>query len=589
MNVLGISGYFHDAAACLVKDGVVIAAVEEERFTRRKHDPSFPIHASAFCLRAGKISARDLDAVVFYESPDIKLDRIWQMAVRSESASGADLLRHIFPRWALHLRTEQLIRRWLRFDGKVSFVEHHLAHAASAFYCSPYKDAAIYTVDGVGEWATSSYGIGRDRKIRLDSEMRFPNSLGLLYSAFTYFLGFEVNDGEYKVMGLAPYGKPTWVDKIRQIATDHGDGSITLDLRYFDFLSRDRMITPRFEELFGGPPRQSESEFTQREWDIAASIQRYTEEVMIAASRHIHKQTGDRYLCMAGGVALNCVANGRILREGPFKDLYIQPASGDAGGSIGAALYYAHAVADQPRPEGGMRSAYLGPEFSNEAIESYLNLLGVPYKRMPDAELLPLVARHIADGKIIGWFHGRMEFGPRALGGRSILGDPRPAEMKDIINAKIKLREGFRPFAPAVLADRSHEYFELESESPYMLLVAQVREDHRHIGAVTHLDGSARVQTVTAESNPRFHGLISEFDKITGVPILINTSFNVRGEPIVCTPDDAYRCFMATGIEYLVLGNCILDKREQPPRTHGAPRAASIAAMAVSPAVYTLV
>jgi carbamoyltransferase len=588
MNVLGISGYFHDAAACLVQDGVVIAAAEEERFTRRKHDPSFPIHASSFCLRSAKLTVDDLDAVVFYESPAVKLDRIWRMAVQSEKASE-EFLRHVFPRWSLHTRTDELIRRWLRYDGRITFIEHHLAHAASAFYCSPFRDAAIYTVDGVGEWATSAWGTGRDRKIRLDAEMRFPNSLGLLYSAFTYYLGFEVNDGEYKVMGLAPYGKPTFVDRIHKVATDHGDGSVTLDLRYFDFVNRERMITDRFEELFGGRPRAAESSFTQRDWDIAASIQRYTEEVMLGAARHIHKQTGDRNLCMAGGVALNCVANGRILREGPYKELYIQPASGDAGGAIGAALYHAHAVHDQPRPEGGMRSAYLGPEFSNASIESYLKLLGVPYKHLPDAELLPLVAQHIADGKIIGWFHGRMEFGPRALGGRSILGDARPPEMKDIINAKIKLREGFRPFAPAVLAHRSPEYFHLDAESPYMLLVAQVREDHRHIGAVTHLDGSARVQTVTAESNPRFHQLISAFDKLTGVPVIVNTSFNVRGEPIVCTPDDAYRCFMATGIDFLVLENCILDKREQPSRATTQPRSASIAAMAVSPAVYTLV
>ena len=587
MNVLGISAYYHDAAACLVKDGVVAAAAEEERFTRRKHDPSFPIHAAAFCLRSGKLTVRDLDAVVFYESPHIKLSRIWQMAVQSES-SGSALLQHIYPRWALHSRTEELIRRWLRYDGAVDFIEHHMAHAASAFYCSPFREAAIYTVDGVGEWATSAWGSGRDRKITLDAEMQFPNSLGLLYSAFTYFLGFEVNDGEYKVMGLAPYGKPTLLDKIHQVATDHGDGSITLDLRYFDFLNRERMITRRFEELFGGPPREKESAFTQRDWDIAASIQRYTEDVMLAAARHVHQQTGDRNLCMAGGVALNCVANGRILREGPFKEIYIQPAAGDAGGAVGAALYHTHATLDRPR-NGGLPNAYLGPEFSNDSVEAYLKLLGVPYKKLPDAELLPLVARHISEGKIIGWHHGRMEFGPRALGGRSILGDPRPPEMKDIINAKIKLREGFRPFAPAVLAHRSPEYFEMECESPYMLLVAQVREDHRHIGAVTHLDGSARVQTVTQESNPRFFGVIQEFEKLTGVPVIINTSFNVRGEPIVCTPDDSYRCFMATGIDYLVLENCILDKREQPPRIATHARSASIAAMAVSPAVYTLV
>jgi carbamoyltransferase len=587
MNVLGVSAYYHDAAACLMRDGRVVAAAEEERFTRRKHDPSFPIHASCFCLNSARLSTKDLDAVVFYEKPNLKLDRIWSMAVQGRN--GWPLLERALPRWALHIRTEDLIRRWLRYDGPIHFIEHHLAHAASAFFCSPFEEAALYTVDGVGEWATSSWGTGRGHKIALEAELRFPNSLGLLYSAFTYYLGFEVNDGEYKVMGLAPYGKPTWLDKIRKVVIDHGDGSLTLRPEYFDFTNRDRMVTDRFLDLFGGPPRRPESQFVQRDWDIAMSIQRFTEEVMMAAARHIHDKTHMKNLCLAGGVALNCVANGRILRECKFERIFIQPAAGDAGGAIGAAAYFTHAMQKAPRAPRGLEDAYLGPQFSPEAVESYLRLLGVKYRRLDDRELLPLVAKHIADGKIIGWFQGRMEFGPRALGNRSILGDPRPPEMKDIINAKIKLREGFRPFAPAVMRERCEDYFELDQESPYMLLVAQVREDHRHIGAVTHLDGSARIQTVTRESNARFYGLIGEFEKITGVPVVVNTSFNIRGEPIVCTPDDAYRCFMGTGIDYLVLENCLLDKNEQPPRSTAPAQSASIAAMAVSPAVYTLV
>ena len=594
-NILGISAYYHDSAACLVRDGVIVAAAQEERFTRKKHDPGFPTHAVSWCLEAGGISVKDLDHVCFYEKPFLKFDRLIETYMAFAPGGFRSFMMAI-PVWLrdkLWMRDD--LRRSLGYEGEILFTEHHESHAASAFYPSPFDEAAFLTIDGVGEWATSAYGVGRGRELTFLAELHFPHSLGLLYSAFTYYTGFKVNSGEYKVMGLAPYGEPKYVDLIlRELVDLKEDGSIWLNQKYFNYCQGLTMTNGRFSDLFGGPPRAPESPLTQREMDLARSVQDVTEEAMLRMARHVHKETGQKRLCLAGGVALNCVGNGRLLREGPFEDLWIQPAAGDAGGAVGAALavWHRHLGKDRdhgaPRRSGfldGMRGAFLGPAYSSADVRAFLDAKGYPYRRL-DAERLPHdVARLIAGENVVGWLQGRMEFGPRALGGRSILGDPRSSKMQSVLNLKIKYRESFRPFAPAVLRERVHEYFDLQTDSPYMLLVDQVQKDRcipmtdderalfgieklhvprSVIPAVTHVDYSARIQTVTQAESPAFYALLKAFHEQTGCPVLVNTSFNVRGEPIVCTPEDAYRCFMRTEMDYLVLEDCVLDKREQP-------------------------
>jgi carbamoyltransferase len=595
MNILGLSAYYHDSAAALVKDGVIVAAAQEERFTRRKHDPSFPTNAAAYCLQAGQVGESELDAVVFYEKPFTTFSRLLRSYLRS-GPLGFRSLSQAMPVWFREkLWIPYLIERHLgelgyRMPSKLWFTEHHESHAASAFFPSPFESAAVLTFDGVGEWATSSIAIGESNSITMVEQLFFPNSVGLLYSAFTYFCGFRVNSGEYKLMGLAPYGRPRYVEAIYEHLIDlRDDGSFTLNMHYFDFLGGLKMTNRHFARLFGGPARQPESEITERELDLASSIQVVTEEIVMKMARHAAKVTGQRKACLAGGVALNCVANGRLLREEIFEDVWIQPASGDAGGAVGAALYGWHQIMGNaravPLDGDGMSAAYLGPSFPDVEIETYLEASGYPYEALDDHQLrAKRVAQLIADENVVGLFIGRMEFGPRALGHRSIVGDPRSASMQSTMNLKIKFRESFRPFAPAVLAERASEYFDLDVESPYMMVVAPIREDRREspetnepadlrewvnrirsdIPAVTHVDYSARVQTVSHESSPEFHAIIAEFDALTGCPVVINTSFNVRGEPIVCTPEEAYRCFMRTGMDYLVLGSYLLNKADQP-------------------------
>jgi carbamoyltransferase len=594
-NILGISAYYHDSAACLVRDGVIVAAAQEERFTRKKHDPGFPAQAVRWCLDAGGIAVKDLDHVCFYEKPFLKFDRLLETYM-AFAPSGFRSFVMAIPVWLrdkLWMRDD--LQSHLGYEGDILFTEHHESHAASAFYPSPFDEAAFLTIDGVGEWATSAYGIGRGRELTVLGELHFPHSLGLLYSAFTYYTGFKVNSGEYKVMGLAPYGQPKYVDLIlRELVDLKEDGSIWLNQRYFNYCQGLTMTNGRFADLFGGPPRKPESPLTQREMDLARSVQDVTEEAMLRMARHVHRETGQKRLCLAGGVALNCVGNGRLLREGPFEALWIQPAAGDAGGAVGAALAVWHRHlgkdrdSDAPRRGGfldGMRGAFLGPAFPPAEVRAFLDAKGYPYRRVEPDRLPHEVARLIAGENVVGWMQGPMEFGPRALGGRSILGDPRSPKMQSVLNLKIKYRESFRPFAPAVLRERVHEYFDLQTDSPYMLLVAQVREDRcvamtdsqralfgieklhvprSVIPAVTHVDYSARVQTVAEAENPAFHALLEAFHEQTGCPVLVNTSFNVRGEPIVCTPEDAYRCFMRTEMDYLVLEDCILEKRAQP-------------------------
>ena len=556
---------YHDSAACLLQDGEIVAAASEERFTRKKHDSDLPMNAIRYCLETARIRAEDLDYVGFYEKPFVKFKRILFTHLACYPLSLKPFLKAL-PSW-IHekLVIPSVIREKIGFEGEVLMTEHHLSHAASSFLVSPFEEAAIITVDGVGEWSTATYGRGRGNDIELFKEIRFPHSLGLLYTAFTYYLGFKVNSAEYKVMGLAPYGEPKYYDKVRQLIDIRPDGSFALDMRYFNYLSGLTMTNSKFDELFGAPPRKSDGPMEQRHMDLAASVQKVTEDVMLVMARHVAKETGSKNLCLAGGVALNCVANGRILREGPFEHIYVQPAAGDAGGASGVATYIHHSILKNPR-KFVMRHAYTGPEFKDDEIREFLTGYEIPYTELPTSELLPKVAQLIADQAVVGWFQGRMEFGPRALGSRSILADPRNAENKDRVNLKIKFREGFRPFAPSVLADRCSEFFELDEPSPFMLLVAQVRPEKRVIPSVTHVDGSARVQTVERELNPMFYDLIDEFGKITGVPVIINTSFNVRGEPIVCTPGDAYRCFVETGMDYLVMGNFLLDKSKPLPR-----------------------
>jgi carbamoyltransferase len=592
--ILGISAYYHDSAACLVRDGEVLAAAQEERFTRRKHDHRYPSSAVEFCLRRAGITAKELDYVAFYDKPLLKFERLLETYI-DYAPRGLRSFLMAMPLW---LREKLWIREQISkdagFDGKVLFTEHHESHAASAFFPSPFESAAVLTVDGVGEWATSSYGYGRGNELHLLKELHFPHSLGLLYSAFTYYTGFKVNSGEYKVMGLAPYGEPRYAKLILDELIDlRDDGSLRLNMKYFDFAAGLTMTNGAFDRLFGGPPRGAETELTQREMDLARSVQEVTEEAMLRMARHAHKETGERNLCLAGGVALNCVGNGRILREGPFERVWVQPAAGDAGGSLGAALSVWHQYLGNGRRveeitrggrADGMSGSYLGPEFSDDEIEEFLLTSGARYRRVERAELAETVARLLADEKVVGWFQGRMEFGPRALGARSILGDPRSPRMQSQMNLKIKFRESFRPFAPSVLRERVADYFELDCDSPYMLLVAPVRESLRRemtedeekrfgieklnvprstIPAVTHVDYSARVQTVRREENPLYYELLREFERRTGCAVLVNTSFNVRGEPIVCAPREAYACFMRTEMDCLVMGSYLLLKSEQ--------------------------
>ncbi len=598
VHILGISAFYHDSAAALIRDGEIVAAAQEERFSRVKGDESYPRQAVAYCLQEGGIGPGELDHVVFYEKPMTKFERLYETYLTFGSSAWASF-RQALPLWARHrLHIPRSIREELGpgFQGELSFADHHESHAASAFFPSPFREAAILTLDAVGEWSSSSLGIGRDDRIELLAEMRFPHSVGMLYSAFTYYTGFKVNSGEYKLMGLAPYGEPRYVDVILDHLVDvRDDGSISLDLSYFDFCQGLTMTSQRFHDLFGGPPRGPETFITRKERDLAASIQAVTEEIVLRAARHAHEVTGSRNLVMAGGVALNCVANGRLLREGPFQELWIQPAAGDAGGSLGAALLVWHHLLGRHRevakPD-AQRGSLLGPAYTNDDIGLFLDATGAVYEHVRDEdELLDTIAHLIDQGRIIGWFQGRMEFGPRALGCRSILGDARDPGMQATMNVKIKFRESFRPFAPCVLVEHAHEVFEMEPEddSPYMLLVAPVRKELRtplnadqrerlgdddlrvrasvprsQLPAITHVDYSARVQTVDAERHGRYYRLMRRFYELTGCPVIVNTSFNIRGEPIVCTPEDAYRCFMATDIDCLVLEDHVLLKERQP-------------------------
>jgi carbamoyltransferase len=563
--VLGISCFYHDSAAALLKDGVVIAAGQEERFSRKRHDSDFPSKAIQYVLHEAGIRPDELDAVGFYDKPLLKFERMLSTYVATFPRSF-NSFRKAMPVW-LHekLWVPSIIRKELKpYKGPIYFAEHHMSHAASCFLPSPFEEAAILTVDGVGEWATASYGVGKGTDVTMLKEIRFPHSLGLLYSAFTYYLGFKVNSAEYKVMGLAPYGKPVHFDRImKEMVHLNEDGSFKLDMKYFSYDHGLRMTNGAFDEFFGGPPRRPETWMAEREFDIAASVQKVCEEVVLHMVRHLHRETGLAKLCMAGGVALNCVANGRVIRETPMKELWVQPAAGDAGGAVGVAHYLYNTIEKQPRAK-GWTHAYLGPQFTDAEIAQYLDGAGARYTTLTDQELPRRTAKLVSEGHVVGWFQGRMEFGPRALGARSILADPRDPKMRDTLNMKIKFREGFRPFAPSVLMDKASEWFEIDCDSPYMLLVAQVREGKRTIPSVTHVDNSARLQTVTREEAPLYYDLIRAFEEITGVPIVINTSFNVRGEPIVCTPHDAYLCFMRTNMDHLVLGHHLLDKKEQP-------------------------
>ena len=588
-KILGLSAYYHDSAACLIAGGRVVAAAQEERFTRKKHDFNFPANAVRYCLGAGGVaSPQELDYVVFYDKPFVKFERLLQSYLH-DAPKGLPSFIKAMPLWLKSkLWMNENIGDELDYDGKILYTEHHESHAASAFFPSPFEKAAILTIDGVGEWATASLGVGEGNRIRLLKELHFPHSLGLLYSAFTYFTGFKVNSGEYKLMGLAPYGEPRYVDRILSEIVDlKDDGSLKLNMKYFNYVSGLRMTTPAFDRLFDGPARPPEAKLTDREMDIAASIQVVTEMAMMNMARFAHRETGLDNLCLAGGVALNCVGNGKILREGPFKNLWIQPAAGDAGGALGAALFVHHQLLDAPRTANEKRDTQagtlLGPSFSDDEIGAFIAAKGITAKRFPDTESL---TAHVADvmqkDAVVGWFQGRMEFGPRALGARSIIGDARSRSMQTTMNVKIKFRESFRPFAPSVLRERVGEWFEMDADSPYMLLVAPVSPAHRYdvpqngargleklkqirssVPAITHVDYSARVQTVDRNDNPVYHRLLEKFFEATGCPVIVNTSFNVRGEPIVCTPEDAYRCFCRTNMDYLVLGSWVIDKREQ--------------------------
>ncbi|MFT5169539.1 MAG: carbamoyltransferase [Candidatus Omnitrophota bacterium] len=587
--ILGISAFYHDSAACLMRDGEIVAAAQEERFTRVKHDSNFPTKAIVYCLETAGITTKDLAFVGYYEKPFIKFERLLQTYLTYAPFGLLSFLKAI-PVWLKQkLFLKDFIASELDYDGQILFVEHHESHAASAFYPSPYEKAAVLTLDGVGEWTTTSYGIGSGNQLDLQAEIRFPHSLGLLYSAFTYYTGFRVNSGEYKLMGLAPYGDPKYVDLIKDNLLDlKEDGSFKLDMSYFNYCAGLTMTGPKFSKLFGGPPRKSEAPITQKDMDIARSIQAVTEEIMLKMADHVHAQTGCEYLCLAGGVALNCVGNGKILKKSKFKNIWIQPAAGDAGGALGTAQFIWYKYLDNKRTRDNVRDvqkgSYLGPQFNDEYIKKFLDTTETVFERVDDENLAKTVGQLLKDHNVVGLFQGRAEFGPRALGGRSILGDAKSEKMQEVINLKIKFRESFRPFAPSVVRERASEYFDLDQESPYMLLVAPVEDSQINpesrkankqgldrlkvirssIPAVTHVDYSARVQTVTKETNGLYYDIINEFGKLTGSPIVINTSFNVRGEPIVGTPEDAYRCFMCTHMDYLVIENYIFEKVKQP-------------------------
>ncbi len=597
-NILGLSFFYHDSAACLLRDGEIVAAAQEERFTRKKHDEAFPHNAIDYCLKSQGLSAADLDCVVFYEKPFLKFERLLETYL-SYAPKGFRSFIKAMPIWLKSkLWVKELIARELSYEGQIFFPEHHESHAASAFYPSPFQEAAFLTADGVGEWTTASFGFGKANKLNILADIKFPHSLGLLYSAFTYYTGFKVNSGEYKVMGLAPYGEPKYKDLIlRELIDLKDDGSFRLNMEYFNYASGLTMTSEKFHELVGGQPRRKESLLRQKDMDLAASIQAVTDEAMIRMARHVKKETSQKYLCLAGGVALNCVSNAKILKSRVFEDIWIQPAAGDAGGALGAALlvwyqYLKNPRADISRPD-AMKGAHLGPEFSDSEIESYLKKNKIPHAVLKREEVAPRIAKLLAQGTVVGWFQGRMEFGPRALGARSILGDARNPKMQKRMNLKIKFRESFRPFAPSVLLEKTDKYFELDRESPYMLLTADVKKSRRiamseqaknlfgldklnvarsDIPAVTHVDYSARVQTVSNTTTPLYHALLEEFERQTSCAVIINTSFNVRGEPIVCSPRDAYRCFMRTDMDYLVLGKFLLDKRHQPPGQEIGPK-----------------
>ncbi len=590
-HLLGISAYYHDSAAALLSDGRIVAAAQEERFSRRKNDERFPRNALTFCLKQAGLDVSQLDAVVFYDKPIIKFTRMLESYL-AVAPGGWSTFPRVLPTWLgekLNLRgTLRYEMPGLRDECPILFTEHHQSHAASAFFPSPFEEAAILTVDGVGEWATTTVGIGRGNDLKILRELRFPHSLGLLYSAFTAYCGFRINSGEYKLMGLAPYGEPRFVDTIyKHLVEVKEDGSLKLNLEYFSFLRDLRMTNTQFDALFGGPPRPPETPVEQRHMDVARSIQVVTEQIMLKLARHARELTGQRNLCLAGGVALNCVANGIIQREKIFDRIWIQPAAGDAGGALGAALAVWHLRKDNPQPRtvqqpDAMQGAFLGPEFSDDEIEAVLKQHGAVYQRLTEPELLTRVTDLLANEKVVGWVQGRMEFGPRALGHRSILGDPRSHRMQSVLNLKVKFRESFRPFAPAVLEERAAEFFELDCPSPYMLVVAPVHPRQRiaqhtpanglerlkqirsRIPAVTHVDYSARVQTISTRQNPLFHALLQRFEQKTGCPMLVNTSFNVRGEPVACTPDDAYRCFVNTEMDHLAIGNFLLERTAQP-------------------------
>ncbi|MBU1869076.1 MAG: carbamoyltransferase [Candidatus Omnitrophica bacterium] len=591
MNILGISCFYHDSAACLVHDGEIVAAVQEERFTRKKHDFAFPTHSINWCLRECGITIKDLNYVVFYDKPLIKFERILETSL-TYAPSGISQFIQAIPLWLKQkLWIPEFIQRELNYKGKILFASHHESHAASAFYPSPFKEAAFLTMDGVGEWDTASFGIGKDNGIKILETLRFPHSLGLLYSAFTYYTGFKVNSGEYKVMGLAPYGEPKYVDLILNELLDlKEDGSFKLNMKYFGYCNTLRMTNKNFDKLFGAPPRKPETKIAQREMDIAASIQKVTEEIVLRIAKHVHKTTGMDKICLAGGVALNCVSNGKILRAGHFKDIWVQPASGDAGGAVGAALLIWHKYlgnkrfADEKHDQ--QKCSLLGPYYSDDYIESFLKKEKASYRKLSYSEIPEKISEIIAQGNVVGWFQGRLEFGPRALGARSIIGDARNPEMQSRMNLKIKYRESFRPFAPTVLSEKVSDWFELEKESPYMLLVAPIKAKIKievkdngtnlsgfeklkvkrsEIPAVTHVDYSARVQTIKRDDNPLYYDTINAFYKKTGCPVIINTSFNVRGEPLVCSPEDALKCFLRTEMDYLIIGCFLLQKKEQEP------------------------
>ena len=599
MRILGVSAYYHDSAAALIVDGRIVSAAQEERFTRRKHDAGFPVNAIRACLELGGVGVDAIDHVAFYDKPFLKFERLLETYL-AFAPRGFSSFSKALPLWIKEklFQKSMIVKALAELDGSIDwekrllFSEHHLSHAASAYFPSPFERAAVLTMDGVGEWTTTSLAIGNGPKLEVVREIHFPHSLGLLYSAFTYYTGFKVNSGEYKVMGLAPYGTPRFVDTIKKHLIDiKEDGSFRLNLDYFDYCTGLRMTNEKFDALFGAPARTSETRLEQREMDLAASIQAITEEVVIKLARGIGRQTGERNLCLAGGVALNCVANGKLLREGHFDRMWIQPAAGDAGGAVGAALaaYHMYKGGARTRDGGtldGMSGGYLGPSYTQADIEARLTAAGARFQTLDDEGLIDIAARALADGKALGWHQGRMEFGPRALGGRSILGDPRSPSMQKTLNLRVKFRESFRPFAPSVLRSDVAEWFDLDGDSPYMLLVADVARQHRipmtseqmalfgidklnvprsSIPAVTHVDYSARIQTVHRETNPRYHDLIGRFKALTGCPVVVNTSFNVRGEPIVCTPEDAFRCFMGSDIEALAVGNSFLRKEDQDP------------------------